>query len=136
ETFYPRLHFGWSELFSLVDERHHYIEGPDPELYDRAKDPGEKTNVLRDERRVYAAMKKELERYDRKLQAPQAVDEEAREAMRSLGYIGSGGGAGTGPLPDPKSKIASLGDLKQGFQLLGDKSFAASVAAFQKVIAA
>lgn len=136
ETFYPRLHFGWSELFSLVDERHHYIEGPDPELYDRVKDPGEKSNVLRDERRVYAAMKKEMERYDRKLQAPVAVDEEAREAMRSLGYIGSGGGSGSGPLPDPKSKIASLGDLRQGFQLLGGKNFAGAEVAFRKVIAA
>ncbi len=136
ETFYPRLHFGWSELFSLVDETHHYIEGPDPELFDRGKDPGEKTNVLRDERRIYAAMKKEMERYDRKLQAPVEVDEEAREAMRSLGYIGSGGGTATGPLPDPKTKIASLDDLKQGFQLLGDKSFTEAAAAFRKVIAA
>jgi arylsulfatase A-like enzyme/cytochrome c-type biogenesis protein CcmH/NrfG len=136
ETFYPRLHFGWSELFSLVDLGHHYIEAPAPELYDRAKDPGEKSNVLRDERRVYAAFKREMERYDRRLKPPSEVDSETREAMRSLGYIGAGAGGGEGPLPDPKSKIASLADLKEGFRLTAQKSYPAAVAAFRRVIAA
>ena len=56
ETFYPRLHFGWNELSSLIDRRWHYIEGPDPELYDLAADPKETRNLLRGEvaeRRVY-----------------------------------------------------------------------------------
>ena len=30
ETFYPRLHFGWSELFSLIDERTTTSRGPTP----------------------------------------------------------------------------------------------------------
>ncbi len=119
ETFYPRLHFGWNELFSLIDENHHYIEGPDPELFDRAKDPAEKNNVLRDERRAYASMRDELGKYDKRLAAPEAVDEETRQAMMALGYVGSGAGTTEGPLPDPKSKIGSLADLKSGFQLLG-----------------
>ena len=135
ETFYPRLHFGWSELFSLIDEDHHYIEGPDPELYDRRKDPGEKANVLRDDRRLYAAMKKDLEPYDRRLAPPSAVDEETRQAMQSLGYIGSGAGATTGPLPDPKSKIGSLADLREGFRLIGGHQYPEAVTAFRKVIA-
>jgi arylsulfatase A-like enzyme/Flp pilus assembly protein TadD len=134
ETFYPRLHFGWSELFSLIDEKHHYIEGPDPELYDRQKDPGERVNVLRQERRAFAAMRKELEGYDRRLAPPAAVDEETRQAMLALGYVGSGAGPTEGPLPDPKSKIGSLADLKGGFQLLGSGSFPAAAAAFRRVI--
>ena len=135
ETFYPRLHFGWNELFSLIDEKNHFIEGPDPELYDREKDPGEKTNILRDERRVYAAMRKDLEGYDRRLAPPAAVDEESRQAMMALGYIGSAGSAADGPLPDPKSKIGSLGDLKEGFRLIAAKSYPEAAAAFRKVIA-
>jgi len=135
ETFYPRLHFGWSELFSLIDDRHHYIEGPDPELYDRLKDPAERTNVLRGERRAYAEMRQALGGYDRALAPPSAVDAETREAMAALGYIGSGAGtAAEGPLPDPKSKIGSLGDLKTGFQLLHDRDFPGAAAAFRKVI--
>lgn len=134
ETFYPRLHFGWSELFSLIDENHHYIEGPDPELYDRKKDPQERNNVLRQERRAYASMREELGDYDKRLAPPAAVDEETRQAMQSLGYIGSGAGATDGPLPDPKTKIGSLADLKSGFQLLGSGKYPEAAAAFQRVI--
>jgi arylsulfatase A-like enzyme/tetratricopeptide (TPR) repeat protein len=135
ETFYPRLHFGWNELFSLIDEKDHYIDGPDPELYDRPKDPREKTNVLRDERRIYASMRKDLEAYDRRLAPPAAVDEESRQAMMALGYIGSGGSVSAGPLPDPKSKIGSLGDLREGFRLIAAKSYRQAADAFRKVIA-
>ena len=42
ESFFPRTHFGWSELRSLVDGRWHYIEAPRPELFDLAADPAEK----------------------------------------------------------------------------------------------
>ena len=135
ETFYPRLHFGWSELFSLIDEKDHYIDGPDPELYDRARDPREKTNVLRDERRIYASMRQDLSGFDRRLAPPAAVDEESRQAMMALGYIGSGGGDTSGPLPDPKSKIATLADLREGFRLIAAKSYPQAVVAFRKVIA-
>ncbi|HKI01973.1 MAG TPA: sulfatase-like hydrolase/transferase [Thermoanaerobaculia bacterium] len=135
ETFYPRLHFGWSEIFSLIDETHHYIDSPEAELYDRAKDPKETTNVLTGERRVYASLKKELEGFDRKLAPPSAVDEETRQAMTALGYIGSGGGSADGPLPAPRTKIGTLADLKEGFRLNGAKDYPAAVAAFRRVIA-
>jgi len=135
ETFYPRLHFGWSELFSLIDEAHHYIDSPDPELYDRVRDARETKNVLRDERRVYASLRKELEGYDRALTPPSAVDEESRRAMTALGYIGSGAGQSEGPLPPPRSKIGSLADLREGFRLSAAKDYPAAEAAFRRVIA-
>ena len=50
ETFYPRLHFGWSELRSMIAGDLHFIDGPDPELYDLAADPAEATSVLDRER--------------------------------------------------------------------------------------
>lgn len=135
ETFYPRLHFGWSELSSLIDGEHHYIEGPDPELYDMTRDPRQKTNILQQERRTYAAFRKEIEGYDRVLSPPAAVDQETREAMAALGYVGSGAGSSEGPLPDPKSRIASLGDLKAGVQLLGSDNYPEAAEAFRRVIA-
>jgi arylsulfatase A-like enzyme/Flp pilus assembly protein TadD len=135
ETFYPRIHFGWSELFSLVDESHHYIESPDPELYDREKDPRETKNVLRDERRTYASLRKELEGYDRALKPPSAVDEETRQAMTALGYIGSGAGKTEGPLPPPRSKIGSLADLREGIQRGVAKDYPGAEAAFRRVLA-
>ncbi len=136
ESFYPRLHFGWSELFSLIDEKNHYIDSPEPELYDLAKDPKETSNILTQERRVYAALKKEIEGYDRRLVPPSEVDEETRQAMAALGYIGSGAGATEGPLPAPRSKIGSLADLREGFRLNGEKNYPAAEAAFRRVIEA
>lgn len=135
ETFYPRIHFGWSELTSLADGRHHYIEGPDPELYDLAADPAERTNVLARERRLYAEMRKEMSGYDRQLAPPAAVDEESRQAMMALGYIGSGVGDVDGPLPDPKSRIGSLGDLKLAFEHSARKEHAQAVEAYRRVLA-
>ena len=135
ETFYPRLHFGWSELFSLIDARHHYIEGPDPDLFDLIADPAEKTDILEQERRVYADLRKELAGFSRELAPPGAVDEETRQAMAALGYISGGSAASDGPLPDPKEKLGTLADLQAGFDHMGRKDFAGAVAAFRKVLA-
>ena len=99
------------------------------------KDPKETSNVLTAERRVYAGLRKELEGYDRTLVPPSAVDEETRQAMTALGYIGSGGSSGDGPLPAPRSKIGTLADLKEGFRLNAAKDYPAAVAAFRRVIA-
>src|SRR6185369_5343361 len=60
ETFYPRFHFGWSDLHSLVDGTKHFIQAPRPELYDLAADPHETANVIDSDRRTYAAMKQAI----------------------------------------------------------------------------
>src|SRR6266849_574713 len=41
ETWYPRHHFGWSELVALRDGRYKFIAAPRRELYDIETDPGE-----------------------------------------------------------------------------------------------
>jgi arylsulfatase A-like enzyme len=46
ETFYPRLHFGWSDLAAAVDGRFHLVLGPHPELFDLAADAAEQRNLL------------------------------------------------------------------------------------------
>jgi arylsulfatase A-like enzyme len=40
ETFYPRFHFGWSELVGATDDRFSFVRAPRPELYDLKADPG------------------------------------------------------------------------------------------------
>jgi tetratricopeptide (TPR) repeat protein len=134
ETFYPRLHFGWSELTSLVDARYHYIEGPDPELYDLVADPAESRNVLRDERRVYASLRDELATYDRTLEGPSEVDSETREALAALGYVGSVGEVTDGPLPDPKSHLGTLADLRAGFRYQGQGEYQKAADAFRRTL--
>ncbi|MGH9458084.1 MAG: sulfatase, partial [Thermoanaerobaculia bacterium] len=51
ESLLPRIHFGWSALRSIVRGSHHGIEAPTPELYDLARDPAEKKNIVEEERR-------------------------------------------------------------------------------------
>ena len=138
ETFYPRLHFGWSDLASLVSRHYHYIEGPDPEIYDLDQDPRETRNLLRDQRRVYAGMRRELAGYDRRLAPPAAVDAETRSAMAALGYVGhasAAGGAGAGPLPDPKRHLDVLKDLKQGFAAIARHDYRLAAAIFERTLA-
>jgi arylsulfatase A-like enzyme/cytochrome c-type biogenesis protein CcmH/NrfG len=140
ETFYPRLHFGWSDLASLVGRRYHYIEGPDPEIYDLDQDPRETRNLLRAERRLYAGMRRELAGYDRQLAPPAAVDAEARAAMAALGYVGhaasGAGSAGAGPLPDPKRHLDVLKELKQGFAAIAHHDYRLAAATFERTLAA
>ncbi|HEX5758708.1 MAG TPA: tetratricopeptide repeat protein, partial [Thermoanaerobaculia bacterium] len=136
ETFYPRLHFGWSELASVVQGDRHLIEGPDPELYDLRRDPAERRNLRASERRAFAALRRALDEHDRRLRPPAAVDEESRRAMIALGYVGGGGAEpADGPLPDPKTRVGSLGDLQAGFRHAARHEHAAAAAAFRRVLA-
>ncbi len=135
ETFYPRLHFGWSELASVIQGDHHLIEGPDPELYDLRRDPAERRNLRASERRSFAELRRALADHDRRLQPPGAVDEETRRAMAALGYIGGGAEPAGGPLSDPKTRVGSLGDLQTGFRHAARREHAAAAAAFRRVLA-
>lgn len=117
ETYYPRLHFGWNELHSLIGARHHYIEGPDPELYDLAADPGEKQNVLARERRVFREMKAALDAQGKDFEGPGEVTSEDAAKLAALGYASAPVRTGEGPLPDPKKAIVDLEQVKRAFEL-------------------
>ncbi|HET9769194.1 MAG TPA: tetratricopeptide repeat protein, partial [Thermoanaerobaculia bacterium] len=136
ETFYPRLHFGWSDLAAAVDGRFHLVMGPHPELYDLAADPGERRNLLPAERRAFATLRQEIEHHDRHLRPPGEVDAESRRAMAALGYVGTASsGALDAPLPDPRAHLGELRDLKVGFAALSRKDPADAAVAFRRVVA-
>ena len=136
ETWYPRLHFGWSELVSLIKDRSHYIEGPQPELYDLAADPGEKKNVLTAERRTYADLRAEAAKRKTPLAAPSQVDAETSARLASLGYLaGSSGTDAGGPLPDPKTKIGSLESFNQAMTAFSGQRYAEAVPLLRRTLA-
>lgn len=112
ETFFPRLHFGWSELTSIIDGSDHYIHGPDPELYDLEADPQESDNRVRDDRATARRLRQTLADFERPLDAPAPVSAEERRALAALGYVGSTAGTADGPLPDPKTRLHTVEDLK------------------------
>ena len=109
ETFFPRYHFGWSELLAVTDERYRYIHAPRPELYDARLDPAERVDVAQQRPDAARAMAVWLETAVGRVEAaaPSAVPAEVAENLKALGYVGGGVRltAGSSPLPDPKDKI-------------------------------
>ena len=116
ETFYPRIHLGWSELRSLVDSRYQLIDGPDPELYDLDADPRERDNLRDSARRVFQERRHELAKVPEALTAAAPATDEERQKLSALGYLTGSAAETGGPRPDPKSRIGQLERLQQDFE--------------------
>jgi arylsulfatase A-like enzyme/Flp pilus assembly protein TadD len=123
ETFLPRLHFNWSELRSVENQKYHFIDAPKAELYDLSKDPGETQNLFAQKKAVSEEMRGLLTRLIKQYSEGQELAEKSNldpamaERLRSLGYMAfpSGGSstASSSGLPDPKDRI-------QTYELISD----------------
>jgi tetratricopeptide (TPR) repeat protein len=113
ETFFPRIHFGWSELTSLIEGKWHYIEAPRPEIYDLDADPEETKNLLQQKPDALRALRLEILKRRPSFEAPGETDPEARRKLASLGYL-SAGTSSSGSLDDPKDRIATFEELRTG----------------------
>jgi choline-sulfatase len=108
ETYQPWLSYGWAPLKALRQESWKLIAAPRPELYDLASDPSEQKNVFeaeRDKARELEIMRRQLEALPAVAAPGRNAEAEAVAKLRSLGYVGAGGGAGEPPpagLRDPK----------------------------------
>jgi choline-sulfatase len=118
ESYFPRLHFGWSELRALVGEEFHLIDAPAKELYRWSSDPAELRNVATTERRTLFAMQKSLDGIEARFQKPGWVDPEDQRKLAALGYIGSGGESKDSPV-DPKDRVDTIRKLREAFILFG-----------------
>ncbi len=113
ETFYPRYHFGWSELKGIKWGKWKYISAPKPELYDISSDPREVHNLYNDRKDIAKKLEDFLseiiEKYSLKEEIKyQNLDQETMEKLAALGYIGSfveEKGTEIRELADPKDKI-------------------------------
>jgi choline-sulfatase len=115
ETFFPRIHFGWSELSSLFDGRWHYIEAPKPEIYDVSADSGEKANLLAEKPDALRSMLAEAGKRRPTYESAGDLDPEARKKLASLGYLSAGpSSANAGGLDDPKDRIGTFEELRRG----------------------
>jgi arylsulfatase A-like enzyme/Tfp pilus assembly protein PilF len=89
ESLSASLNRGWAPLYGVVRGSLKYIDLPIPELYDVAADPGETHDLaaarpaeVRELQRLLAAL-----RADDRPAAPARESAEAREQLRSLGYV-------------------------------------------------
>jgi arylsulfatase A-like enzyme/Tfp pilus assembly protein PilF len=134
ETFFPRFHFRWSELFSIIDYPYHYIQGPDPELYDLENDPQETNNILREDRRVLGEMRRHLEAYEQSFVPPSEEDAATRQKLAALGYLGSTTADADGELPDPKSQLATVEKLKVAFEDYAQGRYQQAAEKFESIL--
>ena len=138
ETLYPRIHFGWGELQSVVDGEWHFIAGPDPELYDLEADPGERANRRDATRPVVRRMQELLRAEPLAYRAPSTpASAEEQQRLAALGYVGSVAppAEGSGPLPDPKKEVLTLEPLTRGFQAFARQDYAAAIPALRETTA-
>jgi tetratricopeptide (TPR) repeat protein len=144
ETYYPRFHYGWSDLKAVQDGRYKLILAPVPELYDVVADPREEKNLVYLEKRVYERMNAEAEAYiglasRNAYEADYSkIDEETREKLAALGYVG----AFTDPaklkgkkLGNPKEKILVFNELSRAREMGLDGKVDEAVPIIQGIIA-
>lgn len=128
ETYYPKLHFGWSDLHSLIDGDEHFIRAPQAELYNLATDPGEKVNTLEQNRRAYVKLRADIEPFLKEPASPGGYDPEEAAKLAALGYIGSTVETKPGEeLPDPKTKRGVYHDIRLAATLFKQNDFEAAL---------
>jgi choline-sulfatase len=120
ESWYPRLHFGWSELRAIRVGEWKYIAAPKPELYDLRTDRAELSNLVTERPAVASRLQTELAALVRDVEgtapAPPAAqpDPETVERLRALGYIGVlAPPAGGGTADDPKDRLLDYRAYRQ-----------------------
>ena len=125
ETYYPRYHYGWSDLQAIADGRYKLVAAPRRELYDLRDDPGETHDVAASNTARADALERGLRDMLGRLasrepqKAPQPMDPDAEERLRALGYVGgsvSPRNLEDKPRGDPKDTIRLYNVLHRAAQ--------------------
>jgi len=143
ESWYPRYHYGWSELRAIQDGRFKLIRAPRPELYDLATDPREE----RDQAQAAAArldlFGRALDEFESKTaragapQGPRAIDSETEERLAALGYVACSvslqrmAGPARG---DPKDKIGLYNLMKEAAALSSENRIDDAIATVRQAL--
>jgi len=144
ECYQPLTTFGWSPLRSISTDRYHYVEAPQPELYDLAQDPAETHNVYGQRRADAATLRDLLLSVERRYTDPTAssrkeeLSTETVEKLKSLGYVALTAPQGAGSqtdLADPKDKLPIYVNYEHAQALWYDGQHEKSDALLQTLLA-
>ncbi|MGB6867431.1 MAG: sulfatase-like hydrolase/transferase [Candidatus Aminicenantaceae bacterium] len=143
ETYYPRLHYGWSDLKTIQEGRFKLIIAPELELYDLTDDPEEQTNLVsafpEETRRLMRTAEQFIE--NSSLDAFDIdyhnIDEETRQKLAALGYIGTFSDQSSlegKRLASPKEKIGIFNQLSQVKEWMLEEKYEEAVAQITRII--
>ena len=126
ETYYPFSSFGWSPLQSVQSGDFHYIEAPEPELYDLRSDAAQANNLAGKQAAMTSVLKRSLaelrSRYASAEPARAATDPDTAERLRALGYVAAHSPVPAEklhqPLADPKHKLPQFNAILEATDLL------------------
>ena len=143
ETFYPFSSFGWSPLHALETSRYHYIDAPQPELYELASDPEEKNNLATEQTATSAVLRNKLQGLLNKhpyIPPPgnnSGLSPDAIDKLRALGYVAYhssvGADALASDLADPKAKLGEFNSILEAEDALRSGDLTAGAALLEKV---
>jgi choline-sulfatase len=139
ETFYPRLHLGWSELRSLIEWPHQLIDGPKPEVYDVAHDPHETHDLHDTQRRVYAKLRHDLAAEPSAPVVAPRIDAEEAKKLAALGYVSAQAPSPNTLAPstlNPRDHLHDLDALKRVTELMAARRYADAAASMEQLLAA
>jgi choline-sulfatase len=145
ETWFPRYHYGWSELTAVQDGRYKFILAPRRELYDLQTDPDEAHDLSNEQPGRADALESALRAMLARVSHAgppierQPIDPDAEARLRALGYIGASR-SGLHDAPgqarhDPKDKIALYNDLRAATADSGAGRIDAAIAKVTRVLA-
>ncbi len=148
ETFLPYYTYGWARLRVLRKGRMKWVEAPTPELYDTVRDPHELANLAGQEPGLAHDLGRDLTARVAALgdgddgvgarESVLAIDSEARERLRSLGYLSVGSGSPDretrAARPDPKDLIDLHVGLERARTLADDRLFPAAARQLEQVL--
>jgi len=143
ETYYPRLHFGWSELKGFYRHDLKFIQAPLDELYDVRADGRESENLNLKKSFDKKKLQDELELFIREKSrhalAPVDFgknDRDALEKLAALGYITAFvDTSGKTDLVDPKQKIGVYMSLSEARQLKAESKIDEAIALVKRILA-
>ncbi len=135
ETFYPRIHLGWSPLRSIWDGRHDYIDSPRPELYDVASDPGETRDRFSPENAEAREGKRALSGIEAAFSPPAPSAPEDVKKLAALGYLTATAPAASGPLPVPREEIRTIAEIESAYGLAAAGRGEEAVGALRRILA-
>lgn len=144
ESYYPRFHFGWSELKAIYYQNHwKYIQAPKNELYNLATDKNENQNLAlkksylskkAQERLLHFTQEQSL--HALKPGQEKNLDKEALEKLAALGYLTT---VVDTPRkenrPDPKGKVKIFNQLSQAQDLMVKNDYDSAIQTLENVLA-